>query len=95
MNPQGRHVDGLTGTWSEKGKPDKAFPEIKEMHAKGRGVIAMKLIGNGDFTKPEDRERSARFAMNCGFVDAVVIGVKSAAEIDEAIERINRALATR
>jgi hypothetical protein len=30
---------------------------------------------------------------SCGFVDAVVVGVKSPAEVDEAIARINRALA--
>lgn len=92
VNPQGRHVDGLTGRWSEPGKPDQAFPEIRAMHQKGRGVIAMKIIGNGDFKKPEDRERSFLFAMNCEFVDAIVVGVKSTAEIDEAIERMNRAL---
>jgi hypothetical protein len=33
-----------------------------------------------------------RHAMTCGFVDAVVIGFKNAAEIDEAIERMTRAL---
>ncbi|MHC4603247.1 MAG: hypothetical protein ACYS6W_07960 [Planctomycetota bacterium] len=56
------------------------------------GIIGMKIIGNGDFTKPEDRERSIRFAMGCGLLDAVVIGFKSPAEIDEAIQRINSAL---
>jgi len=56
-------------------------------------VIGMKLIGNGDFTNPEDREKAAQFAMRCGYLDAVVIGMKSTAEVDEAIERINRALA--
>ena len=63
------------------------------MRAQGRGVIGMKLIGNGDFKNPEDRERSIRFVMQSGLVDAVVIGFASPAEIDEAIERINRALA--
>jgi predicted aldo/keto reductase-like oxidoreductase len=67
--------------------------EVKAQKAKGRGVIAMKLIGNGDFTKAEDREKSIRFAMSQPDVDAVVIGVKSTAEIDEAIQRINAALA--
>jgi len=67
--------------------------EIKAMRAQGRGVIGMKLIGNGDFKNPEDRERSIRFVMQSGLVDAVVIGFASPAEIDEAIERINRALA--
>jgi hypothetical protein len=56
-------------------------------------MIGMKIIGNGDFTKPEDREKSIRFALQGNLVDAIVIGMKSAAEVDEAIERIDRALA--
>ena len=66
--------------------------EIKTMHAKGRGVIGMKIYGNGTFTDPADREKSIRFAMACREIDAVVIGFKNRSEIDEAIERINRAL---
>ena len=67
--------------------------QIKIMHEKGHGVIGMKLIGNGLFTDPADREKSIRFAMACKDIDAVVIGVTSTQQIDEAIERINRALA--
>jgi predicted aldo/keto reductase-like oxidoreductase len=93
VNPQGRHVDGITGRWSEPGKTEEAFAEIRAMRGKGRGVIGMKIIGNGDFKKPEDREQSIRFAMQSRLVDAVVIGCKSPAEIDEALERMQRALA--
>jgi hypothetical protein len=67
--------------------------EIKAIHDKGRGVIGMKIIGNGEFKSPEDREKSIRFAMACKDIDAVVIGFTSTQQIDEAIERINRALA--
>ncbi len=67
--------------------------QIKIMHAKGRGVIGMKICGNGTFTNPADREKSIRFAMSQPEIDAVVIGFKNRQEIDEAIERINRALA--
>jgi hypothetical protein len=52
----------------------------------------MKICGNGTFTDPADREKSIRYAMACREIDAVVIGFKSRQEIDEAIERINRAL---
>jgi hypothetical protein len=31
--------------------------------------------------------KAARYVMNCGFVDACVMGFKSPAEIDEGIER--------
>jgi 1-deoxyxylulose-5-phosphate synthase len=93
INPQGHHVDqDLPNVHAPQGKYDEAMKEIKAMHAGGRGIIAMKLCGNGDFTKPEDREKAVQHAVKCGFVDAMVIGFKSNAEIDEAIERVNRAL---
>ena len=59
---------------------------------RGTGVLGMKLIGEGRFTRPEKREASIRFVMGLGTVDAVTIGYKSAAEVDEAIERVDRAL---
>ena len=93
INPQGYHVDqDLQNVHDPVGKYDEAMKEIKAMHAAGRGIIAMKLCGNGDFIKPEDREKAVQHAVKCGFVDAMVIGFKSNAEIDEAIERLNRAL---
>lgn len=93
INPQGHHVDqDLPNVHDPRGKFDEAMKEIKAMHAKGRGIIGMKLCGNGDFTRAEDREKAVRFAMSCGFVDAVVIGFRSPQEIDEAVERLNRAL---
>jgi hypothetical protein len=65
------------------------------MRAKGRGAIAAKLCCNGDFTNPEDCEKAVQHAIKCGFVNAMVIGFRSNAEIDEAIERLNRALSDR
>ena len=94
INPQAKHIDGPEQTWNKPGnKIEPVLEEIKQMKAKGRGVLGMKIIGNGDFTDPEDREKSIRFVMACKEVDAITIGFKSRAEIDEAIERINRALA--
>ena len=37
-------------------------------------------------------DASIRFVMELGSVDAIAIGYKSAAEVDEAIERVDRAL---
>ncbi|MCX6894762.1 MAG: aldo/keto reductase [Verrucomicrobia bacterium] len=93
INPQGCCVDGPTPDMKLPGDMPAAMKEIKAMHAKGRGIIGMKLVGNGTFQNPEDREQAIRYAMNCDCVDAVVIGFGSTAQIDEAIERINRALA--
>lgn len=96
VNPQGAHIDTPAETWNAKSDGTHLSPvmkEIKTMHAKGHGVIGMKLIGDGDFKNPEDREKSIRFAMAQPEIHCVVIGFKSTDEIDEAIQRINRALA--
>jgi predicted aldo/keto reductase-like oxidoreductase len=94
VNPQGKYTDGMAATWDDSTNDiAPVMQEIKTMRAKGRGVIGMKLIGNGLFKDPADREKSIRYAMACKDIDAVVIGVKSTEEIDEAIERIDRALA--
>ena len=94
VNPQGRFVDDPNPNAPEAASVEPAIAEIREMHRKGRGVIGMKLIGEGQFTRPEDREKAIRYAMTCGFVDAIVIGFASPAEIDEAITRMNGALVT-
>jgi predicted aldo/keto reductase-like oxidoreductase len=95
VNPQGVRLDGQEqDVWNDRYHDvSPVLAEIKTMRAKGRGIIGMKIIGNGEFLTPEDREKSVRFAMAQPEIDAVVIGFKSRAEIDEAIERINRALA--
>jgi Aldo/keto reductase family len=93
VNPQGRRVDGDDkNVHAVQGKPEIALKEIKAMHDKGRGIIGMKIIGEGDFKDAADREKSVQYAMNCGFVDAIVIGFASTAEVDEAIVRVNKAL---
>jgi len=94
VNPQGKHIDSETEAWDQSGHDlTPVLEELQKMRAKGRGVIGMKIIGNGEFTNPEDRERSIRYAMSRPELDSVVIGFKSRAEIDEAIQRMNSALA--
>ena len=97
VNPQGRHVDGRVPEFWDKVSPHNdvtpVLAELKIMRAKGRGVIGMKIIGDGEFHAPEDREKSIRFAMARPELDAVVIGFKNTDEVDEAIKRMNLALA--
>jgi aryl-alcohol dehydrogenase-like predicted oxidoreductase len=96
INPQGAHIDTPAETWNAKSDTSNlsdVLKQIKVMRQNNHGVIGMKIIGNGDFTDPADREKSIRFTMRSGLTDAVVIGFKSPAEIDEAIMRVNSALA--
>src|SRR3974390_1336652 len=95
VNPQGRRIDGPEEiVWTDAVHDvSPVVTQLKAMRAKGRGVIGLKIIGNGDFVNAEDREKSIRFAMSRPELDAVVIGFKNRDEVDEAIRRINSALA--
>ena len=94
VNPQARHIDGETPKWDAPGNNiEPVLEQMAVMKQNKHGIIGMKLIGNGEFTDPEDRERSIRYAMSRRELDAVTIGFKSPAEIDEAIRRMNSALA--
>ena len=94
VNPQGTFTDAERDGWSANVHNDinPVMEQVNAMHAKGRGIIGMKICGNGTFTDLADREKSIRFAMSQKEIDAVVIGFKSRAEIDEAIATTNRVL---
>jgi hypothetical protein len=97
INPQGVAIDTFKADASigrsDASHVEPVLKQIRRLRGRRCGLIGMKLIGDGTFTKAADREKSIRFVMQCGLFDAVTIGLKSTAEVDEAIERINRALA--
>jgi hypothetical protein len=96
VNPQGKTMDGPILPREQRPPTFDINPvlkEIKTMHDAGRGVIGMKISGNGSFKDPAEREKSIRFAMNSPDIDAIVIGMTSRAQVDENIVMINRALA--
>jgi predicted aldo/keto reductase-like oxidoreductase len=96
VNPQCVATDGETPKWDAPGTAiEPVLEQLKVMRKNGHGVIAMKLVGDGAFKSPDDREKAMRFAMALPEIDAAVIGFKSPEEIDESIERMNRALETR
>ncbi len=94
VNPQAKHTDTESPRWDAPGTViEPVLEQMAIMKRNGHGIIGMKLIGNGDFTNPDDREKAMRFAMSRREIDAVTIGFKSPAEIDESIQRMNSALA--
>jgi predicted aldo/keto reductase-like oxidoreductase len=93
MNHKGSHMD--TPEMRDVNIPgdvDEVVAHTRKVHAQGMGVISMKLCGEGSFTTAEDRDAAMKFAMNLGCVDAVTLGFKNTAEIDEAIARMNRVM---
>jgi predicted aldo/keto reductase-like oxidoreductase len=90
VNHDGARMDTPQGgDGPEKGDVQEVVSHVRKIHHQGTGVIGMKLIGEGQFKDAQQRDASLRFVMKLGAVDAVTIGYKSTAEIDEAIERIN------
>lgn len=93
MNHTGVRMDAEDFNASASPSRDEVVAHMKEVHARGLGVISMKLAGEGTFTNREDRQAAMKFAFNNAGVDCVTVGYKSTAEIDEAIENVNLALA--
>ena len=90
INPVGTRMDTLKQTDTDDlGDVNEVVGHIARVRAKGTGVIGMKIIGEGLFKTPEERDASIRFVTKLGTVDSVTIGYKSEAEIDEAIARLD------
>ncbi len=56
----------------------------------GKGVIGMKIFGEGKFVKDEEREQSIRYALTQGNIHCMTLGLESIAQMDDAIERVMR-----
>jgi predicted aldo/keto reductase-like oxidoreductase len=92
INPQGVEIDTAeTSVFTKSTEADvpAVVKQLKIMRENGHGIIGMKLIAQGQFTEIEDRKKSLTWVMQNDIVDAVVIGMKSKEEIDEAILHIN------
>jgi predicted aldo/keto reductase-like oxidoreductase len=93
MNHKGAHMDADDPKTHGPGNVDEVVEHVKQARKAGLGVISMKLIGEGSFTDHTDRQQAMRFAFHHAGVNAVTVGYKSTAEVDEAIENVNLALA--
>jgi 1-deoxyxylulose-5-phosphate synthase len=93
MNHKGTRMDAEEFNTNGPGNVSEVVAHVKQVRAEGMGVISMKLAGEGAFTTREDRQAAMKFAFNDAGVDSVTVGYKSTAEVDEAIENLNLALA--
>jgi aryl-alcohol dehydrogenase-like predicted oxidoreductase len=90
INHTGTRMDTLRQVDSDDlGDVNEVIGHIKAIREQGTGVIGMKVMGEGQFRTPDERDASLRFVTRLGAVDAITIGYKSEAEIDEAIERLD------
>ena len=92
VNHRGTAMDAENYATQGLGNVPEVVEHVKQVRREGMGVISMKLIGEGSFGR-EDRQAAMKFAFRNAGVDCVTVGYKSTAEIDEAIENLNAALA--
>jgi len=82
INPYGMSMDG---------PPEKVVPVLKTIHAAGKGVVGMKIIGEGRLRDdPEKRQASIKFALELGCVDVLNVGCESIAEVEDLAARIKQ-----
>lgn len=80
INPIGSHMDA---------DPDTVVSVLREMKAAGKGIIGMKILGQGDLRNRQDE--ALRYALSLGVLDAFTIGAESMAEQEDLIRRISAA----
>jgi aryl-alcohol dehydrogenase-like predicted oxidoreductase len=77
VNPIGSHMDA---------SPDEVVAVLRQMKASGKGIIGMKILGQGDLRGRVDD--SLRYALSLGVLDAFTIGAESRREQEDLIQRI-------
>ena len=92
VNHKGTKMDAEDYNTDGLGNVPDVVTHVKQARTDGMGVVSMKLVGEGTFNR-EDRRAAMKFAFKNAGVDCVTVGYKNTAEIDEAIENLNLALA--
>lgn len=79
INPLQLHMDGT---------PDEIMQILKTAKANGKGVIGMKIYGDGTMKTDQERQSSLKFAIESEHLDAITIGMEKTEYIDYAVDRI-------
>jgi aryl-alcohol dehydrogenase-like predicted oxidoreductase len=77
LNPIGSHMDA---------DPDTVIAVLRQMRAAGKGIVGMKILGEGDMRNRQDE--ALKFALGSGVLDAFTIGAENKAEQEDLIRRI-------
>jgi aryl-alcohol dehydrogenase-like predicted oxidoreductase len=81
------------GDSMDRKDPAEVIPVIEQLHKKGKGVIGMKLIGNGKYRDdPERIEASLKYVLGLGTVDMMIVGFEQEDQIDNYATRVQRAI---
>jgi len=85
INPFGLQMDDQN--------PDEVASQIQEMHDAGKGIVGMKILGEGQIKTPEKIDQSLSFVLGLGTVDAFIVGFESTDQVDDLLKRVDNAIA--
>jgi hypothetical protein len=85
INPEGLIMDDR--------KPDEVASVLEEMHSAGKGVVGMKILGEGQINTPERKDASLRYVLGLGTVNAFIIGFQTTEQVDDILKRTGDAIA--
>jgi 1-deoxyxylulose-5-phosphate synthase len=77
INPIGSHMDA---------SPEEVVGVLREMKSAGKGIIGMKILGQGDLRGRVDD--AIRYALSLGVLDAFTIGAESKSDQEDLIRRV-------
>jgi aryl-alcohol dehydrogenase-like predicted oxidoreductase len=80
INPIGAHMDA---------DPDTVVGVLRQMKAAGKGIIGMKILGQGALR--DRQEEALKFALGLNLLDAFTIGAESISEQNDLLRRISAA----
>jgi hypothetical protein len=84
INPYGDTMDNKN--------PDIVAPVIEKLHKSGKGVIGMKLIGNGKYRNDSEKiDAALKYVLALKTVDMIIIGFEKPEQIDNYVARIEDA----
>lgn len=73
------------------GPPEVVAPILQKIHAAGKGVVGMKLIGEGEFrNSDEKRDQSVKYVLGLGCVDILNVGFERQEEIHDFAARVGK-----
>ncbi|MDY0166576.1 MAG: aldo/keto reductase [Thermoguttaceae bacterium] len=82
VNHAGSHMDAA---------PEQVVPHVRRMYESGRGVLGMKIYGEGRFKTRQERLDSLKYVLSLGCVPAFTIGFKDIGQIEETFSLIEEA----
>jgi len=82
INPYGSKMDDTV---------EKVEPVVKQLHQAGKGLIGMKILGEGELVESDEQiDNCFSYVLQLGAVDVLTIGIEKISDIEDCEKRIRK-----